>query len=184
MAYSLIKHITFKRKKPLRQLIDAVIILMAVPVIIIASVCILIYFSFLWVRSLWIKETETEDEPYHIELELINNAHLTIFLVEDEHDFALVRLNEEWTKEVNREQTCLYRVKTMPALPALENRVCCFYCKEQPEGTIIQLLDNTVHSLYGHLNTKLVLITYPDLEVNYIDDTGPFFFIMLRTNLR
>lgn len=159
----------------MQRLLNVLIILLAVPVTIIASVCILVYFVFLWTRSLWITESETADEPYHLELELIKNDHLKLSLVEDEYDAVLFSLNEEWNREVYREQTCLYRVKAIPAIPALENQVCCFYCKEQLEGTIIQLLDNTAHSLYGQLNTTLILIQYPGLEVTYIDDAGPFF---------
>ena len=136
MPYTVTKHITFKKQQPFRALVNVFIVVIAIPVVVIAWLCLLLYFAFLWVKNLG-STSEPPTEPYHHELTLLANEQVTITMTEDELDTELTQLNEEWMAEVYNEETYLYRAATVPLIAALHGKVCCFYLKEMPDGAIL-----------------------------------------------
>ncbi len=177
MHFSVQKEILQKKQSPGKGLIDVLILIIAIPVIIIAGISLSLYFFFLWLKNNIFKEAIklSAEDNYHLELDLIHNEHLHITLIEDEFDAELTQLNEAWQQKVYNEETCLYRTRTIPVIPALEGGITCFYLKEQYDGLFLQLLPTSKDNAIQTLNTQLVFINYERLDLTFIDETGPFF---------
>lgn len=172
MPYTLIKHITPKKQQPLRAVLNVLIVAIAIPVVVIAWLCLLLYFAFLWVKNLG-RPSEPDNEPYHQELTLLANEQVTITMTEDELDTELTQLNEDWMAEVYNEETCLYRVATVPYIAALHGKICCFYLKEMPDGVILQVLQPFVMNKLP--DTQLIFLHYKTLQITVLDETAPFY---------
>jgi hypothetical protein len=176
MQFSVKKNITPKKKQSYKRLIDLLILVIAIPVLIIAGISLSLYFVFTWLRDLLVNKNGAglPEETYHLRLDLVQNEQVHLVLVEDELDTELTMLNEAWHEQVYNEETCLYRLKTAPLIPALEGSICCFYFKEAYNGILLQLVPNTSDDASGLL-TRLVFLNYKDLQVSLVDETGPFF---------
>lgn len=176
MPYFISKHITVRKKNPFRFLIDILLLIIAVPVIIIAFISLCVVFIFNWLKSIAVskKPVADNDELYYLEVELIKNSYVQITLKEDELDTELTALNQEWAERVYNKETCLYRAVTVPLIPGLDGMICCFYCKEQPDGIILQVLRIPAETPDGSFNTQLVFLQYPDLKLSVLDDIGPY----------
>jgi len=176
MPYIITKHITVRKKNPFRIVIDILLLIVAVPVVLIAFISLCLVFIFNWLRSIVLskKPVANEDELYHLKLELIKNPFVRITLTEDELDTELNALNQEWAERVYNKETCLYRAETVPLIPGLDRMICCFYCKEQPDGIILQVLKIPAETP-GGLDTQLLFLQYQDLKILVLDDIGPYF---------
>lgn len=183
MPYIISKHITVRKKNPFRIVIDILLLIIAVPVVIIAFVSLCLVFIFNWFRSIVVskKQVANDEELYYLELELIKNPYVQITLTEDELDTELNALNQEWAERVYNKETCLYRAVTVPIIPGLDGMICCFYCKEQPDGIILQVLKIPAEK-YGGLDTQLLFLQYPDLKISILDDIGPYFLYNDKKN--
>lgn len=179
MPYTLTQHITPKKQQPFRALLNVVIVVIAIPVVVIAWMCLLLYFAFLWVKNLG-STSEPDNEPYHQELALLANEQLTITMTEDELDTELTQLNEDWMANVYNEETCLYRVTTVPQIAALHGKICCFYLKEMPDGVILQVLQSVVMNKLP--DTQLVFLHYQTLQVTVLAETPPFYLYNEKDN--
>lgn len=177
MGFSIRKNITLKKQSPLRGLFNIIILMVAIPVVLIAIISLSIYFLFLWLKGLLRKEKNVTlaTENYHFEQDLISNEYVRIIMVEDEFDVELTRLNEAWMEKVNPQETCLYRVRTIPVISALEGGICCFYCKEQNGGVLLQVLTNHAADNNAPLSSELLFLDYQNLNIKRIDETGVFF---------
>lgn len=176
MPYIIRKHISLKKRNPFRIVIDVLLLIIAVPVVIIAFISFCLVFIFTWLKTTLYgkKPVASDDELYHFELELIKNPFVQITLTEDELDIELTALNQQWAEQVYNKETCLYRAGTVPVIPGLNGMICCFYCKEQPGGIILQVLKIPAETP-GGLNTQLLFLQYPDLKISVLDNVGPYF---------
>lgn len=176
MPYIIRKHITPKKKNPFRIVIDILLLIIAVPVVMIALISLCLVFVFTWLQSMMVskKPVVSDDDLYHLELELIKNPFVRITLTEDELDTELTALNQQWAEQVYQKETCLYRAATVPQIAGLDGVICCFYCKEQPDGTILQVVKTPAEKSDG-LDTQLLFLHYPDLKISVLDDIGPYF---------
>lgn len=183
MPYIISKHITVRKKNPFRIVTDILLLIIAVPVVIIAFISLCLVFIFNWFRSIVVskKQVANDDELYYLELELIKNPYVQITLTEDELDTELTALNQEWAQSVYNKETCLYRAVTVPIIPGLDGIICCFYCKEQPDGIILQILKIPAEK-HGGLDTQLLFLQYPDLKISVLDDIGPYFLYNDKKN--
>jgi hypothetical protein len=177
MHFSVQKKIIQKKQSPLKGLVNVLILTIAIPVIIIAGISLSLYFLFLWLKNKIFKEKiiESAEDNYYLELDLIYNEHVHIILIEDEFDIELTQLNNAWQENVYNEETCLYRTRTIPLIPALEGGITCFYFKEQYNGLFLQVLPIRKNNKMQTLHTQLIFIDYEKLDLTLIDETGPFF---------
>ena len=177
MRFSVHKNITLKKQSPFRGLVNIFILMVAIPVVLIAVISLSMYYLFLRLRDFILKEKKIEQasENYHFERDLINNDYVRIIMVEDELDMELTRLNEAWMEKVNPEETCLYRVRTIPVVPTLEGTICCYYCNEQNGGVLLQALGSNSTENMAALSSDLLFLNYQNLDVTRIDETGAFF---------
>lgn len=184
MSYIIRKNITLKKENPFRIVIDILLLIIAVPVVIIAGISLCLVFIFTWLRSIMVskKPVANDDELYYLELELIKNHYVQITLTENELDWELTALNQQWAEHVYNKETCLYRAGTIPLVPGLDGMICCFYCKEQPDGVILQVL-KTPAETPGGLDTQLLFLQYPDLKTSVLDDIGPYFLYNDKRNI-
>ncbi len=176
MSYIISKHITVKKKNHFRIVIDILLLIIAVPVVMIAFISLCLVFVFNWLKSFAVgkKPVANEDDFYHLELALIKNSYIQITLTEDELDNELTALNQEWSEQVYNKETCLYRATTVPVIPGLDGMICCFYCKEQPDGVILQVLKVSSETP-GGIDTQMLFLKYADLSISILDNIGPFF---------
>jgi uncharacterized protein YpmB len=176
MHFLVHKNIIQKNPSRFKNLVNIFILLIAIPVIIIAAISLSLYFLFLWCKAVFLKKEDAQspDSNYHLDLDLIHNKSIRITLTEDEADIELTELNEAWQEQVYNEETCLYRFRSIPVIPALEDGICCFYYKEQDDGLILQVLpgDSLNRKL---LNTSLIFVDYECFVTRLIDEAGPFF---------
>jgi DNA-binding transcriptional LysR family regulator len=147
-------------------------------------ISLVVYFSALWLWNLLRRKERFPEQSYHVELPLIENEYLRITLVEDELDLELTALNDAWTEKVYNEETCLYRAKSNPVIPELENKIVAFYVKEQEDGVILQVLEEQHGSRGTGLNTELVFLTYKSLHVSRLGSAGPFYLFNDKKNDR
>lgn len=177
MPYNIIKHITQKKRNPFLVVVNTLLLIFAVPVVIIALISLIIFFIFMWLKTIFGTEKPSGniDESYHLELELVDNEYVKIILIEDEQDLELTALNSEWTEKVYNKETCLYRAKTVPYIQGLDGRVCCFYVREQSNGVILQVIKTVADKPIEVLDTQLLFLQFPRLETFVIDEVGPYF---------
>lgn len=177
MPHIISKTIQPKKKDPLRVAVDIIIIVLAIPVVIIASCSLLLYFLFMKIKVLLFhqRESPNDAETYHYETMLLDNGFVNIMLSEDEMDTELTSLNHLWAEQVYNKETYLYRAKTNPLIAALENKICCFYLDERPEGALLQVMAPAGNDVHGLLHTRLVYLRYSDLQTFVVDEVGPYF---------
>lgn len=176
MPYIIRKHITVKKKNPFRIVTDILLLIIAVPVVIIAGISLCLVLIFTRLRSMMASKKPAADnnDLYYLELELTRNPHVQITLTDDERDTELAALNQEWAERIYSKETCLYRAGTVPQIPGVDGMICCFYCKEQPNGIILQVLKKP-SEMPDDLDTQLMFIHYPDLKISILDNIGPYF---------
>lgn len=177
MHFSVQKNIVQKKQSPVKGVVNVLILIIAIPVIIIAGLGLSVHFLVLWLKNKIFKEKiiESAEDNYYLEIDLIHNGHVHITLIEDEFDIELTQLNEAWQENVYNEETCLYRTRTIPLIPALEGGITCFYFKEQYNGLFLQVLPISKNNEMQTLHTQLVFIDYENFDFTLIDETGPFF---------
>ncbi len=152
------------------------ILAIAIPVILIASISLSLYFLFTCFKSFFIKEevTESGEETYHLEINLVKNEFIQMTMIEDELDVELTKLNEAWQNTVYNEETCLYRARTVPLVPGLNGSVCCFYSREYKGGVLLQILPQVITD-YDRLNSQLIFLSYHDLKMTLVEQLGAYF---------
>lgn len=182
MRYNITRQVRAKKQSPFYGLARIFIVLIAIPVIAIALLSFIVYFIFSQIQLFIKKTNEPPAEPYYLELLLLSNAHVKITATEDELDAELTELNELWAEKVYHEQTYLYRAKTFPVIPAIHNKIVCFYLKDEPEGAILQLpvIAGVHHTLLP--TTQLIYLQYSDLRVIPIEEVGSFYLYNDSTN--
>ena len=156
-----------------RLIIDLLLLIVAIPVIVVASVSIAVYYLF---ARLFAKQTAAShaEDRYRVEVPLVQLAGINITLVEDETDQQLTAANEDWIYHVYDEDTYLFRLKTNPLIAGLENKIGGLYFKEVENGIIVQLLkENSRGDEFP--DTEFVFVDKRNLEVSSVDHAGPFF---------
>lgn len=143
----------------------------------LAVISLSVYYVFLWLKGFVVKAEKLNlpEEHYHFETDLIHNEYIQIIMIEDEHDKELTKLNEFWMENVYTKETCLYRAKSVPVIPSIDGAICCFYCKEQKGGVILQLLPYDFSGNTQSKQTKLVYLDYKTLHTTFVAEAGPFF---------
>ncbi|HZG24098.1 MAG TPA: hypothetical protein VEZ17_05930 [Chitinophagaceae bacterium] len=181
--YTITTHITPKKKNPLTGIWNAVILVIAIPVVMIAIISLLVYFSLQWLWNLARKKApDISDQTYHLELPLIENEFVSITMIEDELDTELTTLNDAWTQSVYNQETGLYRAKTNPVIPEIDNKIMAFYLKERPGGAMLQVLKTSFPPGESSLETELIFLSYADLRVSRIGRTGAFYLFNDKKN--
>ena len=178
MHYNITKKITAKRESSYLVLLSYLILLIAIPVIVIAllSNLVIAIFSFIYIKIKGLIRKESlaaPVAPYYLEYVLLDNQYIKIIAVEDEADTELTALNEAWSEEVYQAETYLYRAKTSPLIPALENSIICFFAKEQPGGALLQIADKSQNTFPS--STQLVFLQYNTLQIVPIEPLGSFY---------
>ncbi len=154
-------------------MINVLILVLAVPVVLIATLSLGLYLGGLWIKSLFIPVKETPVEFYFQQLELFHNEYITINLIEDELDAELMQLNENWKEVVNEEDSSLFRVRCKPAVEGLHDSICCFYCKQEKAGLILQRV-SAQSTNNARPDTELIFLDFYTLQISIIGNAGPY----------
>ncbi len=176
MQFTVTKEIRVNKPTPLRGIIIVLILLMAVPVLVIAFLSLLLYMAGNWIVTSFAGERSSSAlEPYFLERPFLENEHVKITVVEDERDEELTELNAEWNRDVYEDDdNYLFRARTTPLIPEIDDKVIGFFVKQYEEGAVLQLLSQKKDTASGIATTELVYLRYNDLQLSPIIEAGGY----------
>lgn len=115
----------------------------------------------------------TAKTPFEYRKKFMNET-VEIKLEDDQKDISLIKMQDKWKKHYGLSKYYIFKLKTDPTIPEIENMICTAFLKEFDNGLLLQRLITPPTNPKATLESELVYFDYEKRTLQVVENIGAF----------